>query len=254
MRIKTRSALVALMIVFVTLWTLPATALANAGEAAENAEQATETTGQATLPVEAEPKPAPEVEPVPLTPEGQMTLVDDISGDEAEGKQFLTIITKNGNYFYLVIDRTGDTENVHFLNLVDESDLLALIEGEPTATTPVTTPAPVEQEPLTAEPTASEPEPTVQPLAQLNLPVILGAIVLLALAGAGVLLYIKVLKPKRGAKAGNPNDIDFANFDFDDDEQEGLPFAADDDTDVDEPTEDTGYVAADDKQEARADR
>jgi hypothetical protein len=194
-----------------------------------------------------------EAEPVPLTPEGQMTLVDDISGDEAEGKQFLTIITKNGNYFYLVIDRTGDTENVHFLNLVDESDLLALIEGEPTAITPVTTPAPVEQEPPAAEPTASEPEPTVQPLAQLNLPVILGAIVLLALAGAGVLLYIKVLKPKRGTKAGNPNDIDFANFDFDDG-QEGLPFADDDSTDeIAEPADvgPHGLVEDEDKEDGQ---
>jgi hypothetical protein len=67
---------------------------------------------------------------VPLTPEGNLTLVDDIAGEEAEDKQFVTLVSKNGNYFYLIIDRAGDKENVYFLNLVDESDLLALIEGE----------------------------------------------------------------------------------------------------------------------------
>ena len=42
--------------------------------------------------------------------------------------QFVTVESKNGNTFYLVIDHaTGD---VYFLNLVDEADLLALLEDE----------------------------------------------------------------------------------------------------------------------------
>ena len=64
-----------------------------------------------------------------LTPEGNLTLVDDIlQGSGENGKQFLTVTTKKGNYFYLVIDRSGEKDNVHFLNQVDESDLLALME------------------------------------------------------------------------------------------------------------------------------
>ncbi|MFA5528421.1 MAG: DUF4366 domain-containing protein, partial [Peptostreptococcales bacterium] len=51
-------------------------------------------------------------------------------GDQAEDKQFVTVVSKNGNYFYLVIDRAGDRQNVYFLNLVDEEDLLALIEED----------------------------------------------------------------------------------------------------------------------------
>ncbi len=80
----------------------------------------------------------------PLTPDGNMTLIDDILqeggyfvSDEQKvaNKQFITLQSKNGNYFYLVIDRSGDTENVYFLNLVDESDLLALMEEADGGTT-----------------------------------------------------------------------------------------------------------------------
>ena len=71
-----------------------------------------------------------------LTPDGNLDLVDDIlqtepyasEEDEYREKQFITVQTKNGNYFYLVIDRSGDTENVYLLNLVDEADLMALLE------------------------------------------------------------------------------------------------------------------------------
>ncbi len=74
-----------------------------------------------------------------LTPSGNMTLVDDILQDESyvvqdkkvvKDKQFITVQTKNGNYFYIIIDRSGDSENVYFLNLVDEADLLALLDED----------------------------------------------------------------------------------------------------------------------------
>ena len=62
-----------------------------------------------------------------LTPNGNMTLVDDyVIGDT----QYITVQTKSGNYFYIIIDRSGETENVHFLNKVDEADLLPLLDEE----------------------------------------------------------------------------------------------------------------------------
>ena len=71
-----------------------------------------------------------------FTPEGNLTLVDDIQQTESvdsngvvHSKQFVTVQSTNGNYFYLVIDRSGETENVYVLNLVDEADLMALMEG-----------------------------------------------------------------------------------------------------------------------------
>ena len=48
-----------------------------------------------------------ETEPQPLTPEGNMTLVDDIDGDAAEDKQFIVVKSKGGNYFYIIVDRAA---------------------------------------------------------------------------------------------------------------------------------------------------
>ena len=68
-----------------------------------------------------------------LTPEGNLTLVDDYHTDysDGSGQQFITLVSKSGATFYLVIDRNDKGENtVHFMNLVDEADLLALMEEE----------------------------------------------------------------------------------------------------------------------------
>ena len=70
-----------------------------------------------------------------LTPEGNLTLVDDYhtSYSDGSGQQFITLVSKSGNTFYLVIDRNDKGENtVHFMNLVDESDLLSLMEEDAT--------------------------------------------------------------------------------------------------------------------------
>ena len=62
-----------------------------------------------------------------LTPDGNLTLIDDIGTSTKAGKQFITLESKNGNTFYLIIDRDDEgEETVHFLNQVDEADLMAL--------------------------------------------------------------------------------------------------------------------------------
>ena len=68
-----------------------------------------------------------------LTPEGNLTLVDDYHTSYSDGsvQQFITLVSKSGNTFYLVIDRNAKgQQTVHFMNLVDEADLLALMEEE----------------------------------------------------------------------------------------------------------------------------
>ncbi len=70
-----------------------------------------------------------ETEPAPaLTPEGNAALVDDFGGN----KQLITVTTKAGNYFYILIDRANEDKEtaVHFLNQVDDADLMALMEDE----------------------------------------------------------------------------------------------------------------------------
>ena len=69
----------------------------------------------------------------PLTPKGNATLVDDYGGN----KQLITVTTKSGNYFYILIDRAAEGEQtVHFLNQVDEADLMALTENGEAAKKP----------------------------------------------------------------------------------------------------------------------
>ena len=68
-----------------------------------------------------------------LTSEGNLTLVDDYHTDysDGSGQQFITLVSKSGATFYLVIDRNAKgQQTVHFMNLVDEADLLALMEED----------------------------------------------------------------------------------------------------------------------------
>ena len=165
--------------------------------------------------------PVKETEPeaaVPLTPEGNLTIVDDMEGEQAEDKQFITVKTKAGNTFYLIIDRAGKENNVYFLNLVDEADLRALMEEDGTL------------EPLPGEgavPTVPEPEtePTPEPETEAEEPVPSKSmnpapivLVLLILLGGGGLWYFKLRKPKPSVKGSTH--LDEYSFDDDDDDYE----------------------------------
>ncbi len=160
----------------------------------------------------------------PLTPEGNATLVDDFYGD----KQLITVTTKAGNYFYILIDRANeDAETaVHFLNQVDEADLLALMEDGEVQETPavctctekcqagaVNTACPVcavNMSECAGKAPEEEPEPEPEPEKESGSGGALVLILLLAVLGGGAFAYIKFIKPKQAAKASaDPDDYDF---------------------------------------------
>lgn len=174
-----------------------------------------------------------------LTPDGNLTLIDDIGSATAAGKQFITVETKSGNVFYLIIDRDDKgEETVHFLNQVDEADLLALMEDGETAAAntaivctctdkcvpgAVDTSCPVCKNNMSectgkeavadTEPEPDVPEESVDEKKS-GAGALLAVLLILA-AGGGAAAYFLVLKPKKGKKV--PSDLD--DFDLEDEEE-----------------------------------
>ena len=177
-----------------------------------------------------------------LTPDGNLALIDDILGgayysSEEVGDsqmQFVTVESKNGNVFYLVIDHaTGD---VYFLNLVDEADLLALLEDEgyevecncavKCAPGEVDTDCPVCRTDLN-ECTGEEPEPTPEPTkapvtepqkdsSSFNAAALLPIALIVILGTGGAYYFLRVRKRKPDTSGST----DLDGYDFPDDEDE----------------------------------
>ena len=173
-----------------------------------------------------------------LTPDGNLSLIDDIG--TTGGKQFITLQTKAGNTFYLIIDLDDEGEQtVHFLNQVDEADLMALTEdGEVTPETctctakceagAVNTACPVCKNNLTActgpEPEATEPEADEPQEEEKSggMGGLLVFLVVVLMGGGAALYFFKFKKPKDNTK-GN-DDLDEYDFGEDeDDEDEPAP-------------------------------
>lgn len=129
---------------------------------------------------------------------GNAQLEDDITEDST--KEFLTITTKNNNTFYLVIDRSANTENVYMLSQIDENDLQEFLDSEGTTENPLNQPSIVLEETEkqtneTVEETKPEEKGTEESKPSQNMAGLFG-ILLLAGAGAGAYYYLKIRKKK----------------------------------------------------------
>ena len=162
-----------------------------------------------------------------LTPSGNLTLVDDFGEGNGEGQQFVTLVTKNGNYFYLIIDRDEKgEETVHFLNLVDERDLFALMEDDEKAAyesqmaaeqaaREAAEKAAAEAASQTGESETQKPEDEpAKEGKKTNMAPILIIIVLMAAAGGGW-FFMQTKKKKKAESAPDP-DADYTDDDEED--------------------------------------
>jgi hypothetical protein len=157
-------------------------------------------------------------------PVGNGTLLEDVSNDVVD-RQFITVQSKNGNTFYIVIDKDNKgNENVYFMNLVDEYDLLAFSEDFPEevkselgVTDGEETPAETDESGNPAETTAdgesSEKDTTEKQESGGNSFLI--PIMLLLAGGGGAFYYFKVYKPKQNSKPKKPT--------YDEDEYDDEP-------------------------------
>ena len=157
-----------------------------------------------------------------LTPEGNLTLVDDYHTNysDGSGQQFITLVSKSGNTFYLVIDRNAKgQQTVHFMNLVDEADLLALMEEDAADayTAEKEAAAQAEQDRLKAE---EEAKKAAEEAATAATPkenkvtkyagAFLGVVALIALAaGGGFYFYRQQMQKKKAEKEALDPDADY---------------------------------------------
>ena len=149
-----------------------------------------------------------------LTPEGNLTLVDayHTNYSDGSGQQFITLVSKSGNTFYLVIDRNAKgQQTVHFMNLVDEADLLTLMEEEEADayTAEKEAAAQAEQDRMKAEEEAKKAAEeaaasgTEQPKENKVTKIasgFLGVVVLIALAAGGIFYAFTKQKQKKQAE------------------------------------------------------
>lgn len=249
---KTLSALCLTMVVAFG-FTIPAFAQGSEQTPAAPAEDSTNDSN--VIVEETEPAPA-------LTPEGNAALVDDFGGN----KQLITVTTKAGNYFYILIDRANENKEtaVHFLNQVDDADLSALIEEKETTEEPpavcsctekceagaVNTACPVCATDISKcvgkapEIPTETPEPEKEKTVGVN-PAAL-VLLLVLIGGGGAFAYFKLIKNKPKTKGNDM--LDDYDYGEDDGEIEHEEWETED-AELDETDADRGGIEEDEDTE-----
>lgn len=148
----------------------------------------------------------------PFKTGGNMQTLDMLYS-AATNKQFITVQTRTGETYYLVIDydkpidEEAEIYETYLLNLVDNRDLLAVLaEDEKPTPTPVPTPTPT---PIpTVTPTAAPTEPNTGDVSAASM----FALMLLGLIGGGAAVWF-AMSHKNGGKQKNLMD----EYEFEDD-------------------------------------
>jgi len=197
---------------------LPVTAYADEPDIDDITVESSEVIESAEISIIADVAPIVTAVPDEDIPKGNGSLVEDVTDDEVN-RQFITVKTKNGNIFYIVIDKNSKTENVYFLNAVDEYDLLAFaekfpeevlaeIEAEKTETAEGGEGETVEDEtgegeakPEQKKPDKPKKDDTPADSGGLTANKIISIII--ALLFIAVVVYFKLIKPKKGKSNKN---------------------------------------------------
>ena len=208
--------LASLTVVVLCMTAFSVTAFAGGGDGDYYTGESAETTPE---PTEEPATGGMEPEGQPLTPEGNATLVDDYYGD----KQLITVTTKAGNYFYILIDRANEDKEtaVHFLNQVDEAACTCTEKCQAGAVNTACPVCAVNMSECAGKAPEVEPEPEPEPEKESGSGGALVLILLLAVLGGGAFAYIKFIKPKQGAKvSADPDDYEFEDEEY---ENEDIP-------------------------------
>ncbi len=140
--------------------------------------------------------------------QGNANLVEDVVKNETE-RQFLTVSTKDGSIFYVIIDYESGNKNVYFLNKIDTADLNAIVDpdgSKAAAQTAVVTEA--------TEPVVTVAEQPVQEKKKGNLMPIFLVLGLAAFVGG---YYVLKIKPKKNAVSDS--DYDYEDDDFNEEDE-----------------------------------
>lgn len=217
------------------------------------------TTAPSTKPTTAATKPTEATAPAttaPTTPtisepfEQGNAIASSLQYHKDTNKQFLTIETRSGEVFYIIIDYDAPVnENLeqfsaYFLNKVDNADLSALLDdgntvevcgcidrcyaGHVNTTCPICAKNMTEcvgKEPETTEaPTTAPTEPVKEPEKKSNPAGLLLVLLILGMGGAGVWYFLKGKMPDQQTKG----DTDLNDYDYGIDEDDDLDYNTED--------------------------
>lgn len=151
-----------------------------------------------------EPTPEPTEVPKVTETDGNGYIVEDTQ-QLSDGMEFLTMASKDGTTFYMVIDRDKDNE-VYLLNKVDSADLASFVE-ETASPEPTVSPSP---SPIpTATPSVTEtPNPEIASNTKKSGKGGSVFIVMLALVGGGAVYWFKFRRNGNGGSIRMVEELD----------------------------------------------